>query len=102
MGHARSALMAWRAASVLFCQLVNTAGSGLLARRAKRACASCIICPSCHCAAGGRHCSKPQISSIVPRVLCPQEGHAGLAMTLKKRQRIAAPRDAPVMHSTFP
>jgi hypothetical protein len=36
----------------------------LIARRANRAYASCVNCPSCHCAAGGRYCSKPQISSI--------------------------------------
>ena len=34
------------------------------ARRANRAYASCENCPSCHCAAGRRYCSKPQISSI--------------------------------------
>ncbi len=33
-------------------------------RRAIRAYASCENCPSCHCAAGRRYCSKPQISSI--------------------------------------
>jgi hypothetical protein len=35
------------------------------ARRANCACALCVICPSCHCAAGRSHCSTPQISAIL-------------------------------------
>jgi hypothetical protein len=44
------------------------------ARRAIRAYASCENCPSCHCAAGGRYCSIPQISSILRAVPPRQEG----------------------------
>ena len=48
------------------------------ARRANRACASCVNCPSCHCAAGVRHCSKPQISTILPAIPPSREGRIAI------------------------
>ena len=77
------------------------------ARQADRAFASCVICPSCHCAAGVRHCPKPQISGYLPLVPPSREGRfaivtdvgCGMRWTLWRRKTSGADADGEAVWS---